>query len=73
VSGGFKLRVDVETLRREADQRLLGIASVPCAECGEAIGEDEAQAQRWGYWSEGRGEVYPFCPRCAGRRFERVS
>lgn len=44
-------------------------ATVTCSQCGETIYEDEAQAARWGYWSDGVGELYPFCIECATREF----
>jgi hypothetical protein len=65
--------VDVTNLRREGDQALLEIATVTCSECGATIGEDEAQAARWAYWSSGLGELYPFCWPCAAREFEHRS
>jgi hypothetical protein len=40
---------------------------VQCAACGREVDEDEAQAQRWGYWSDSSGEIYPYCPECAER------
>jgi NAD-dependent SIR2 family protein deacetylase len=40
---------------------------VQCAACGRQVEDDEAQAQRWGYWSDSAGEVYPYCPECAQR------
>lgn len=42
-------------------------ARVQCAACGRAVDEDEAQAQRWGYWSDSAGDAYPYCPECAHR------
>lgn len=44
-------------------------ASVRCTDCGSRVDESEAQAQRWGYWSAGLGELYPFCAVCAQREF----
>jgi len=49
----------VEGLRREGDPITLDPATVICAECGKTIGEDEAQATRWGYWAESVGDLYP--------------
>jgi len=40
---------------------------VQCAACGRHVDEDEAQAQRWGHWSDSAGDVYPYCPECAQR------
>jgi len=43
---------------------------VRCADCGSEVDEDEAQAQRWGYyWSDVVDALYPYCPECAARRF----
>ena len=43
---------------------------VRCADCGQEVDEDEAQAQRWGYhWSETVDRLYPYCPGCAATRF----
>lgn len=36
-------------------------ATVVCAECAREVTEAEAQAQRWGYWSDGVGELRPEC------------
>src|SRR6478736_3554298 len=44
-------------------------ATVTCSGCGETIYEDEAQASRWGYWSDGAGDLYPFCIECATHEF----
>jgi hypothetical protein len=51
-----------ERRRDEADV----VERVRCAACGREISEDEAQAQRWGYWVR-FGELYPYCPECAQR------
>ena len=59
----------VEGLRREGDPITLDPATVICAECGKTIGEDEAQATRWGYWAESVGDLYPFCFGCAALEF----
>ena len=46
------------------------IERVRCTSCQREIEEDEAQAQRWGYWHVGTGiELYPFCPECGERAF----
>jgi hypothetical protein len=42
---------------------------VRCSECGREVSEEEAQAARWGYWSDGVGELYPYCAECAEREF----
>lgn len=59
----------VDGLRHASDRITLDAATVTCAECGKTIDEDEAQAARWGYWSNGMGERYPFCLVCADREF----
>jgi hypothetical protein len=38
-------------------------------ECGCLLGEDETQAVRRGWWSNGVGDLYPFCEECARREF----
>ena len=42
---------------------------VLCAECGRPVTESDAIAQHWTYWSDGVGELVPFCPECAAREF----
>jgi endogenous inhibitor of DNA gyrase (YacG/DUF329 family) len=44
---------------------------VRCAACQREVDEEEAQAQRWGYWRIAV-DLYPFCPRCAAREFNAV-
>jgi ferredoxin-like protein FixX len=55
---------------REVDDGLLESASVTCSKCGVSIVEEEVQAARWGYWSDGCGVLYPYCPPCAARELE---
>jgi hypothetical protein len=43
-------------------------ATVACSGCGETIYEDKEQTARWGYWSDGVGDLYPHCIECATRR-----
>jgi hypothetical protein len=59
----------VRKLRRGGDPFAHEPKLVPCVECGRTLGEDEAQAVRWGYWSDGLDEVYPYCTDCARREF----
>jgi hypothetical protein len=59
----------VADLRPQNDPPVLEIATVTCTECGATIGEDQAQAQRWGFWSDGLSELYPFCAECAAGKF----
>ncbi len=32
--------------------------------CGREVNELNAITERWGYWSDGCGELLPFCPEC---------
>jgi hypothetical protein len=56
-------------LRPGGDPIALASATVRCANCGCVLAEDEAQAVRWGFWSDGVGDMYPFCEECAKREF----
>ena len=40
---------------------------IRCEECGRVVDEFTAIAERWGYWSDGFGELLPFCAKCAER------
>ena len=40
------------SLRPGGDSFALEPETVECVECGCLLGEDEAQAVRWGWWSE---------------------
>jgi hypothetical protein len=42
---------------------------IRCKRCGKWVAEEEAQAQRWGYWSDLQSKLYPFCPECAECEF----
>jgi hypothetical protein len=42
---------------------------VRCAACACELGEDEAQAVRWGWSSNGVADMYPFCEPCAASEF----
>jgi len=44
-------------------------ASLTCANCSTTIPERDAEAAGWRYWSDGVGELLPFCPVCAEREF----
>ena len=44
-------------------------AVVTCAECGHTADEPTAEKEKWGYWSDGLGELHLFCPECAEREF----
>ena len=60
----------MESLRLEDGHLTLDPDSVTCAGCGKTIGEDEAQAVRWGYWSRGVDDLYPFCLESAESKVE---
>lgn len=58
----------VASLRPGGDSFALEPETVECVECGCLLGEDEAQAVRWGWWSNGGGDdLYPYCEPCAWR------
>ena len=44
-------------------------AGIRCAECGRAVNELTSITERWRHWSDGVGELHPFCPECAAREF----
>jgi len=48
---------------------VLDQAAVRCAECDREVDEFIAIAEKWGYWSDGVGELVPFSPDCARREF----
>jgi hypothetical protein len=48
---------------------MLDVTANRCEECGREVDEFTALAGRWGYWSDGCGELLPFCPECADREF----
>jgi hypothetical protein len=39
------------------------------AECDREVDEFTAIAEKWGYWSDGIGDLPPLCPECARREF----
>ena len=41
---------------------------IRCVECGREVYEFTAIAEKWA-WSDGVGELLPFCPECARREF----
>ncbi len=51
------------------DKSGLGDGDIRCAECDREVDEFTAIAEKWGYWSDGAGELMPFCPECAKREF----
>ena len=42
---------------------------VLCAECGVEADERWVIVERWTWWSDGCGNLLPFCPGCAEREF----
>ena len=45
-----------------------------CAECGQPVANDErAERNGWRYWSDGVGELHPYCPSCAAREFDQAA
>jgi len=48
---------------------LPGEVPIRCSECRREVDEFSAIADRWGFWSDGCGELLPFCPACARREF----
>ena len=42
-------------------------------ECGREVDEFTAIAEKWGYRSDGTGELLPFCLECARREFAPLS
>jgi predicted RNA-binding Zn-ribbon protein involved in translation (DUF1610 family) len=58
------------TTRPEDDFLFPGEAlAVRCRECRRQVDEFTAIAERWVYWSDGSGELLPFCPECGAREF----
>jgi hypothetical protein len=45
------------------------VAVVLCTECGSDSDERWAVIERWTWWSDGYGNLLPFCPHCAERQF----
>jgi hypothetical protein len=43
--------------------------TISCSECHREVDESTAIDECWGYWSDGCGELMPFCPECASREF----
>ncbi len=43
--------------------------SLTCANCSTTILERDAGAAGWRYWSDGVGELLPFCDVCSAREF----
>jgi hypothetical protein len=48
---------------------VLGITAIRCEQCGREVDEFTAIKERWGYWSDGCGELLAYCPECARREF----
>ncbi len=43
--------------------------AIRCSECQREVDEFTAIAERWGFWSDGCGELLSFCPECSRREF----
>jgi hypothetical protein len=43
--------------------------SIRCSECRREVDEFTAIMERWRFWSDGCGELLPFCPECDEREF----
>ena len=44
-------------------------AAVRCVECGREADEEAVELEGWRFYSDGAGELLPFCPDCAEREF----
>ena len=51
------------------DKSGLEHGGIRCAECRRDVDEFTAIAEKWGYWSDGVGDLVPFCPECGKREF----
>ena len=45
--------------------------AIRCSECHREVDEFTAIAEKWGFWSDGCGELLPFCSECARREFAK--
>jgi hypothetical protein len=45
---------------------------VRCTECAREADELATIAERWTWWSDGVGELLPYCPSCSEREFGHV-
>ena len=55
---------------RETDEATPDLPDSPqCAECSREVTVAGAISERWTYWSDGVGELHPYCPECAQREF----
>ena len=43
--------------------------TIRCSECRRSVDEFTAMAEWWGFWSDGCGELLPFCPDYSTREF----
>jgi len=46
---------------------------VACVECDRAVDERATVVEEWRYFSDGTGELLPYCPTCAAREFGPAS
>jgi hypothetical protein len=42
---------------------------VCCENCGQQADERFTVVEHWSWWSDGLGELLPFCPECAEHEF----
>ena len=47
----------------------LDLEALTCSNCAAKNEAGEAEAAGWRYWSDGVGELHPFCGFCAAREF----
>jgi hypothetical protein len=45
---------------------------IRCADCDLEVDEFTLIAAEWRYFSDGTGELVPYCPDCAAREFDPV-
>jgi hypothetical protein len=57
------------TERRSLVSSAVDDDAVRCTECHREVDEFTAIAERSRYWSDGCGELLPFCPECSKREF----
>ena len=58
---------DMESERENTDERLT------CAQCGARASLEDAERDGWSLYSDGTGELLPFCAECSRREFGSTS
>jgi hypothetical protein len=61
-SPGRDLGTSFKGDRLQRDLTLPDPSDIVCANCQRRVSELEAIAEKWGYWSDGIGELHPICP-----------